>query len=112
MQLSTMSYESTMQGTSVMYMSFKFTDMSFIEHQFTVNFFPITEEYARRTLKPDDFCFIIINEGDPELAHVFQMSVSPLISQTGLFNEKFSGNVAVYGAVKNLLERFPKTLTS
>lgn len=111
-QLSTLSYESAVNGTSCMYISMKFTDfMTFTERQLTVNFFPITDE-NRRNLQADDFTFIIMNEGDPELAYVFQMSVSPLISQTGLFNEKFSGNVTKYGALKALLKQFPKKLSS
>jgi hypothetical protein len=110
-QLSTLSYESTIQGTSCTHLSFKFTDFfSFTERQLTVNFFPVTNDSGRKILLQDDFSFIVMNEGDPELAHVFQMSVTPLFTQTGLFNEKFSGNVTKYAAVKSLLDRFPKTL--
>jgi hypothetical protein len=111
-QLSTLSYESTIQGTSCTYLSLKFTDFfSFTERHLTVNFFPVTD-VGRKILQQDDFSFIIMNEGDPDLAHVFQMSVTPLFSQTGLFNERFSGNVAKYAAVKALLDHFPKTLNS
>ncbi|HME52354.1 MAG TPA: hypothetical protein VKM55_09065 [Candidatus Lokiarchaeia archaeon] len=111
-QLSTLGYESAVQGTSCMYLSLKFTDfMTFRERQLTVNFFPITDE-NRRIMQADDFTFIIMNEGDPELAHVFQMSMSPLISQTGLFNEKFSGNVMKYDAVKHILDQFPREYKS
>ncbi len=109
-QLSTLSYESTIQGTSCTYLSLKFTDFfSFTERQLTVNFFPVNDT-GRKILLQDDFSFIVMNEGDPDLARVFQMSVSPLFAQTGLFNEKFSGNVTKYTAVKELLNRFPKTL--
>jgi hypothetical protein len=111
-QLSTLSYESTIQGTSCTHLSFKFTDFfSFTERQLTINFFPvIVNDTGRKILLQDDFSFIVMNEGDPDLAHVFQMSVTPLFAQTGLFNEKFSGNVTKYTAVKELLSRFPKTL--
>ncbi|NMC07620.1 MAG: hypothetical protein GYA24_20570 [Candidatus Lokiarchaeota archaeon] len=110
-QLSTLSYESTVQGTSCTYLSFKFTDFfSFTERQLTVNFFPVTNDLDRKILFQDDFSFIIMSEGDAELAHVFQMSVTPLFAQTGLFNEKFSGNLTKYGAVKSLLMRFPRSL--
>ncbi|MBN2154125.1 MAG: hypothetical protein JW839_21900 [Candidatus Lokiarchaeota archaeon] len=109
-QLSTLSYESTIQGTSCTYLSLKFTDFfSFTERQLTVNFFPVNDT-GRKTLFQDDFSFIVMSEGDPELAHVFQASVTPLFAQTGLFTEKFSGEVTKYSAVKTLLERFPKTL--
>lgn len=111
-QLSTLSYESTIQGTSCTHLSFKFTDfLSFTERQLTINFFPVNDT-GRKILLQDDFSFIIMNEGDPDLAHIFQMSVTPLFAQTGLFNEKFSGNVTKYTAVKSLLDRFPKTLHS
>jgi hypothetical protein len=111
-QLSTLSYESTIQGTSCTYLSFKFTDFfSFTERQVTVNFFPVNDT-GRKILMQDDFSFIVMNEGDADLAHDFQMSVSPLFAQTGLFNEKFSGNLTKYTAVKSLLNHFPKTLHS
>lgn len=110
-QLSTLSYESTVQGTSCTYISLRFTDFfTFSERQLTVNFFPVTNDTNRKILLQDDFSFIVMNEGDPDLAHVFQISVAPLFAQTGLFNEKFSGNVLKYAAVKSLLGRFPKTL--
>ncbi|MEX2718211.1 MAG: hypothetical protein Q6370_018095 [Candidatus Sigynarchaeota archaeon] len=109
-QLSTLSFESTIQGTSCTYLSFKFTDFfSFTERRLIVNFFPINDT-GRKILFQDDFSFIVMSEGDPELAHIFQASISPLFAQTGLFKEKFSGEVSKYTTVKTLLERFPKTL--
>nr|MDO8114718.1 hypothetical protein [Candidatus Sigynarchaeota archaeon] len=111
-QLSTLCYESVVQGTSCTHMCLKFTDLlSFTERQLTVNFFPVNDT-GRKILQQDDFSFIIMNEGDPDLARTFQMSVSPLFSQTGLFKERFSGNVSRYSAVKLLLDGFPKTLRS
>ncbi len=109
-QLSTISFESTIQGTSCTYLSLKFTDFfSFTERQLTVSFFPVNDT-GRKILMQDDFSFIIMNEGDPDLARVFQMSISPLFAQTGLFSEKFSGEVTKYSTIKLLLERFPKNL--
>nr|MDO8086934.1 hypothetical protein [Candidatus Sigynarchaeum springense] len=110
-QLSTLSYESTVQGTSCTHLSFKFTDFfSFTERRLTVNFFPVNDT-GRKILLHDDFSFIVMSEGDPDLAHVFQASISPLFAQTGLFKEKFSGEVSKYTTVKTLLESFPKTLS-
>nr|MDO8119448.1 hypothetical protein [Candidatus Sigynarchaeota archaeon] len=105
-QLSTLSYQSLIQGTNCNHILMRFSDFStFQEREITINFFPINE-----TRSLDGFYFIIMAEGDPHLASIFLKSVSPLIAQTGLLNERFTGNVSKYAGLRSLIESFPRSL--
>jgi hypothetical protein len=109
-QLSTLLFQSLEKGTACNHLIIKFTDFSsFIERNLTINFLPILQGEAAIP-GPDDYSLITICEGDPELAFLFQRSVSPLVSETGLLKEKFNGNVARYKSLTDLLGQFPRTL--
>lgn len=110
-QLSTLFYQSLLQGTSCNYIVLRFTDfISFTERILTVNFFPISNDDGQRVMKQDDFAFIIMSEGDPEMVTMFQSSVTPMLAATGLLSEKFNGNVTKYASLASLLEKFPRSL--
>ncbi len=105
-QLSTLSYQSLIQGTNCNHILMRFSDFTtFEEREITINFFPINEDKNQ-----EGFYFITMAEGDPELAGIFLRSVSPLIAQTGLLEEKFTGNVSKYQSLRSLMESFPRRL--
>ena len=109
-QLSTLLYQSLIQGTCCNYLLMKFTDIAnFNERELAVNFIPVSKN-GKTSMNIEDFAFIAMAEGDPEVVHVFQRSVTPMLADTNLLNEKFTGNVAKYKEIKRILETFPRTL--
>ncbi|MHA1793225.1 MAG: hypothetical protein ACTSVI_11310 [Promethearchaeota archaeon] len=111
-QLSTLLFQSLIQGTVCNYILLKFTNFqTFEEEHLAINFFSLKEPSENHSFDKDDFYFITMCEGNPELGFIFQRSVTPLILQTGLLKQKFNGNVSQYKSLNSLLEQFPKELS-
>ncbi|MFX0100612.1 MAG: hypothetical protein ACFFCS_13640 [Candidatus Hodarchaeota archaeon] len=109
-QLSALSYQALVQGTMCNNVQIKFTDFaSMNERNLTVSFFPISEN-IEELLNADDFSFIMMSEGDPNLARFFSRTVTPMFLQTGLLSEKFTGNVVKYKSLDAILSTFPKKM--
>ncbi|MHA1716690.1 MAG: hypothetical protein ACTSXP_13690, partial [Promethearchaeota archaeon] len=109
-QLTTLIYSALKEGTFCNYITLNFIDFdSFNERKIQVNFLPLTND-NNKIFNEDNFIFIIISEGDLKTAMFFQNSVAPILIETGLFKDKFTGNMATYEDIKKILLSFPRTL--
>ncbi|MHA1680746.1 MAG: hypothetical protein ACTSUE_07045 [Promethearchaeota archaeon] len=126
-QLSTLLFQSLVHGTNCNYIIIHFSDLvTLSQRTIAINFFPVSSSVdegdqttgdgeqttgeSHNMIDKEGFFFIIMSEGDPSVVKLFQRSISPLITDTGLLAEKFNGNVTRYHSLETILNNFPRNL--